>query len=461
MPTLPLIADVLPPEGRAFTVTNRMVFAIAVPMTLAFLTTPILGLVDTAVVGQLGDAALIGGLAIGAILFDLVFTTFNFLRSATTGLVAQAMGRGDGTEEQAVFWRSLLIAILAGVVVIVLAPLLLKAGLVFMRPSSTVAAATTAYLLIRVLSAPAALANYALLGYVLGRGLGGTGLMLQSVINGTNIVLSIWFGIGLGYGLAGVAWATVIAEITGCAVGLLLVLPRFERSFRPPLSRIFDRPALVRLMALNGDIMIRSLVLILAFAWFTRTGAGFGETTLAANAILMNIFMVAGYYLDGFATAAEQITGRAIGANHKPAFLQAVRLTLIWGFALAALTTLFFLAFGNTVIGWMTTAPGVRDFAGGFLPWAAVTALSGVLAFEMDGVYIGATWSRDMRNMMLVSIALFLPLSAGLAAMFGNHGLWAAFNLFLIARGVALAMLLPSRISRAFPEPQTGMERAA
>ncbi|WP_110032821.1 MATE family efflux transporter [Hoeflea marina] len=438
-----------------------MVFAIAVPMTLAFLTTPLLGLVDTAVVGRLGDAALIGGLAIGAILFDLVFTTFNFLRSATTGLVAQAMGRGDEAEEQAVFWRSLVIAVVAGVAVIAVAPLLLGAGLVFMRPDAPVAAATTTYLAIRVLSAPAALANYALLGYVLGRGMGGTGLMLQSIINGVNIVLSIWLGIGLGYGLAGVAWATVMAEIAGCAVGLLIVLARFERSRAPRLSRILDRASLVRLMALNGDIMIRSLALILAFAWFTRTGAGFGETTLAANAILMNIFMVAGYYLDGFATAAEQIAGRAIGARHRPAFLQAVRLTLIWGFSLASLTTLFFLLFGGAVIGWMTTAPDVLDLAGDFLPWAAVTAVAGVLAFQMDGVFIGATWSRDMRNMMLVSIALFLPLSAGLAAAFGNHGLWAAFNLFLIVRGVALAGLLPSRIRRAFPDAQAGIERAA
>jgi MATE family multidrug resistance protein len=216
---LPFKTDVLPPEGRAFEVTNRMVFAIAVPMTLAFLTTPLLGLVDTAVVGRLGDAALLGGLAIAAILFDLVFTTFNFLRSATTGLVAQAMGRGDPVEEQAVFWRSLMISVAAGVLIIAATPLLLAAGLAFMGAQGEVAAAASTYLVIRALSAPAALANYAILGYVLGRGMGGTGLLLQSVINGTNIILSIWFGLGLDYGLEGVALATVIAEITGCAMG--------------------------------------------------------------------------------------------------------------------------------------------------------------------------------------------------------------------------------------------------
>jgi len=193
------------PRIRAFEVNNRMVLGIAVPMTLAFLTTPLLGLVDTAVVGRLGDAALIGGLAMAAILFDLVFSTFNFLRSATTGLVAQAMGREDPTEEQAVFWRSLMISVVAGIAVIAAIPLLLKLGLPLLGARGEVAAAASTYLVIRALSAPAALANYAILGYVLGRGMGGTGLFLQTIINGTNIVLSIWLGLGLDYGLKGVA----------------------------------------------------------------------------------------------------------------------------------------------------------------------------------------------------------------------------------------------------------------
>jgi MATE family multidrug resistance protein len=193
-----------------------------------------------------------------------------------------------------------------------------------MGAQGEVAAAASTYLVIRALSAPAALANYAILGYVLGRGMGGTGLLLQSVINGTNIILSIWFGLGLDYGLEGVALATVIAEITGCAMGFLVIRRRFDRAHSPSWKQVIDRPAVLRLMALNGDIMIRSFALIAAFAWFTRQGTGFGETTLAANAILMNFFMVAGYYLDGFATAAEQLAGRAIGARHRPAFNKAV-----------------------------------------------------------------------------------------------------------------------------------------
>lgn len=450
MSNLPLISDALPPEGRAFHVDNRMVLAIAVPMTLAFLTTPLLGLVDTAVVGRLGNAALLGGLAIAAILFDLVFTTFNFLRTATTGLVAQAMGRDDPTEEQAVFWRSLMISVVAGVAVIVATPLLLAAGLAFMGARGEIAAAASTYLMIRALSAPAALANYAILGYVLGRGMGGTGLLLQTVINGTNIVLSIWLGLGLDYGLQGVAWATVIAEITGCAAGLLVIYRNFDLAHGPSWKQIIDRASILRLMALNGDIMIRSFALITAFAWFTRLGTGFGETTLAANAILMNFFMVAGYYLDGFATAAEQLAGRAIGAGYRPAFDKAVRLTVFWGFALAGFTTGFFLIFGDAVIGLMTTLESVRLEAGSYLFWAALTAVAGVLAFEMDGVFVGATWSRDMRNMMLLSLALFIGLSVGLTRIWGNQGLWISLNIFLAARGLTLLAILPRRRDRAF-----------
>ncbi len=419
-------------------------------MTLAFLTTPLLGLVDTAVVGRLGDPALIGGLAIAAILFDLVFTSFNFLRSATTGLVAQAFGRGDGIEEQATFWRSLVIGVVSGLAIIVIAPLLLKVGLAFIAPGETVAAAASIYFSIRIFSAPAALSNYALLGFLLGRGMGGAGLALQIVINGVNIILSVWLGLWLGFGIAGVAWATVIAEIVGCAAGFAIVLPKFARNQRPGYARLFDRAAISRLMALNADIMIRSFALIVAFAWFTRTGAALGVTMLAANAILMNLFMVASFYLDGFATAAEQLSGRAIGARYRPAFIRAVRLTTLWGFMLAGLTTAAFLAGGDLVIGLLTTSETVRSTAVTYLPWAAATALTGVLAFEMDGVFIGATWSRDMRNMMLVSLALFVGVSVVMTDRFGNHGLWAAFNLFLLVRGFSLALILPKRVSTVF-----------
>ncbi|KQV42001.1 MATE family efflux transporter [Rhizobium sp. Root73] len=433
-----------------FLVTNRLILSIAVPMTLGFLTTPLLGLVDTAVVGQLGQATMLAGLAVGAIVFDLIFTTFNFLRSATTGLVAQAFGRGDKAEEQAVFWRSLSIALVSGSIALVLSPLLLAAGIWLLAPGPDIEGVTRIYFTYRILAAPAALANYAILGFVLGRGQGTTGLLLQTLINGINIVLSIFLGLHLGWGVMGVALATVTGEVIGAVVGFVVVFARFDRSVAPSWATVFSPARLKPLFGLNRDIMIRSFVLLAAFTLMTRIGTSFGPVTLAANSVLMTIFLVAGYYLDGLANAAEQLTGRAIGARFRPAFDRALRMTAIWSFALAGFTTIAFLIFGNRLIDLLTTATDVRAEAYSYMPWAAITALTGALAFLMDGVFIGATWSRDMRNMMLLAFAGYGAALCLLVPVFGNHGLWAALNLFLLFRGLFLMVLVPRRSAQAF-----------
>lgn len=435
---------------RSFAVTNRSVLAIAVPMTLAYLTTPLLGIVDTAVVGQFGDAALLGGLAAGALIFDVVFTSFNFLRSGTTGLVAQAFGRGDQLEEQAVFWRAVLIAVIAGIVLAALAPLVAVAGQWFMGAEPRVSEAMAVYICIRLLAAPFSLINYAILGYVLGRGEGGLGLMLQLVLNGINIALCSLLGLKLGWGVAGVAWATVTGEFLAMLLGLAIVIRRFRAAPRLPRHRVLDLPAFLRMLSLNRDIMIRSFSLLAAFALFTRQGAQFGTVTLAANAVLMNFFLIAGYFLDGFATAAEQLAGRAVGARAAIPFRQAVRLTLFWGFGLAGAATLVLLLEGTDLVALITTSEDVRAVADIYLLWAAFTALSGVLAFQMDGVFIGATWSRDMRNMMLLSFLAFSAALLIMASAFGNHGLWAALHVFLLARGFSLLAILRLRVRTAF-----------
>ncbi len=442
--------DATPANASSFAVTNRSVLAIAVPMTLAYLTTPLLGIVDTAVVGQFGDAALLGGLAAGSLVFSVVFTTFNFLRSGTTGLVAQAFGRGDALEEQAVFWRAVLIAVVAGVALAALAPLFAVAGQWFMGAEPRVSAAMSVYIRIRLLAAPFTLINYAILGYVLGRGEGRLGLMLQAVLNGVNIALCFLLGLELGWGVAGVAWATVTGEFLAMLLGLAIVLKRFRKLEQPSRRRILDLPAYRRMLSLNRDIMIRSFSLLAAFALFTRQGAQFGTVTLAANAVLMNFFLIAGYFLDGFATAAEQLAGRAIGAHAAASFRRAVQLTLIWGFGLAAVATLILLTAGADLVALVTTSAEVRTVADTYLPWAAFTALSGVLAFQMDGIFIGATWSRDMRNMMLLSFLAFSAALITLAPAFGNNGLWASLHVFLLVRGVSLLAVLRLRVRTAF-----------
>ncbi len=435
-----------------FTVTHKTVLHLAVPMTLAYLSTPILGLVDTAVVGQFGSAALIGGLAVGAIIIDLVFVTYNFLRSGTSGLTAQAHGAQDEKEKQAILFRSLIIAIVSGLMMLIASPLILWLGKWFMQPTEAVAQATSTYFLIRMISAPFALGNYAMLGWLLGIGKSKTTLFLQLVLNGSNIILSFYLGLYLGWEITGVAIATIIGELLAFIVGIVICWSLLDHSIRPSKKRVFDKPSWMRLINLNADIMIRSFALLLAFAYFTAQGAAFGEVTLAANAILMHLFLTAGYFLDGLATAAEQIIGKAVGANYKPAFWKGFKLTLFWSCVMALICTIIFWVFGSVIIELLTVNETVRQEAHIYLIWAALIPLTGMLAFQLDGVFIGATWSRDMSIMMIISLALYLISWQVLKAPFGNHGLWLALHLFLSFRAVTLAFRLGPNVKRTFIE---------
>ncbi|MGE0502133.1 MAG: MATE family efflux transporter [Rhizobiaceae bacterium] len=437
-------------KGAGVRIGHRSVVAIALPMTLAYMTTPLIGLVDTAVVGQFGDAAMLGGLAAGAILFDLVFGTCNFLQSGTTGLVAQASGRVDLRDQQAIVARALAMGVALGIALALAAPLLLGLGQAFIDADAAVDAAMADYVGIRMLGSPLTLANFALLGFFVGRGEAGVGLAFQLLLNGTNIVLSVMLGLWLGWGIEGVAWGTVGGELAAALAGVLLVLRRLRGLPRLGLATFADPPALLRLFALNRDIMIRSFVLVGAFALFARKGAGMGTATLAANAVLMNFFMVGGFFLDGFAAAAEQLVGRSVGAGRAADFRRAVILSGGWGFALAAMASLVFMSTGVAVIELVARAGDVRSIASTYLFWAALTPLTGVLAFQMDGVYIGATWSRDMRNMMLLSFAFFAAALWVLPELWGNHGLWAALHVLLLVRGISLAAILPGRARRTF-----------
>ena len=440
---------------RAFAVTHGAVLRLAVPMSAAYLSVPLIGLVDTAVIGQIGIAALIGGIAIGAVILGILFTTFNFLRAGTTGLTAQAFGAGDEKEQQAVLGRALMIALVIGLAVVIAQKPLIATGLWLMHVGPEVEGAAGDYLAVRIWASPFALANFVLVGWLLGLGRAGAVLFLQTVFAALNIALSLLFVLRFGWGVAGVAWASVLAEAVIVALTLPFVIRLLPAGSRPSRQRIFERQGFVRIIAVNRDIMIRSFSLLFAFAFFTRQGAQFGDVILAANAVLMHFFLIGGYFLDGLATAAEQLAGRAVGARYRPAFRRSVRLTLIWGFALSLALTAVYLLFGRQFIALMTTAPEVRATAEVFLIWAALTPVAGVLAFQMDGVFIGATWSSDMRNMMLVSLMVYLAAWALLTPAFGNHGLWAALLVFLGIRGLSLFWRLRAR------EPQTFGEASA
>ncbi|MEM7289020.1 MAG: MATE family efflux transporter [Pseudomonadota bacterium] len=435
---------------KPFVISNRLVLGISVPLTLAYISTPLLGLVDTAVVGQFGTPALIGGLAVGAVIIDLVFATFNFLRGGTSALAAQAYGAGDESEKQAALYRALAIALSSGLVMLLASPLLLWLGLWFMAPPPATAEATRTYFLIRMLSAPFALANFVMLGWILGLGRSGLTLVLQLLLNGTNITLSLYLGLWLEWNIEGVAMATVIGEMVAFAVCLVMCWRLLDHAVRPPMAEILKRQAWFRLMNLNADIMVRSFVLLIAFAYFTAQGAAFGEVTLAANAVLMHLFFLGAYFLDGLATAAEQICGRSVGANYRAGFWKGFRLTLFWNLILAGIATIIFAISGPWLINLLSTNEAVRETANAYLWWATLIPLISVLAFHMDGVFIGATWSRDMSIMMIVSLVIYGLVLMVVKAPLGNHGLWLAIYVFLLFRGITLLFRLRPNVRKTF-----------
>lgn len=433
----------------AIEVSHRRVLAIALPMTVAHLTTPLLGIIDTAVVGRLGDAALIGGVALGAVVFDFLFWGFGFLRMGTVGLAAQAVGRRDKLEERAVLARALLLALACGLALILLRHPIEAAALALGGASPEVNSAVAAYFQVRIFAAPFSLANYALLGWLTGLGRTGHALALQVGISLINTALTIWLVLGLGWGVAGSAAGTLAAEIAGALAGLALCARLLGYRLAVPRAVLLDRREMGATLALNRDIMIRTAALMFAFGFFAAQGARSGDVTLAANALLNNMVLLAAYFLDGFATAAEQICGQAVGARDRASFMKGMRLVLLWGFGVALAACLGYLAVGPLVIDLMTTNADVRAAARTFLVFAAVLPVVGVFAYAFDGIYIGALWSRDMRNLMVAALAAYL-LAFFALSMLGNAGLWLALLVFLAARGGLQALRLPALVRGTF-----------
>ncbi len=424
-------------------ITHRRVLVIAVPIVLSNATIPILGAVDTAVVGQLGTAAPIGAVGLGAIVLTSIYWVFGFLRMGTTGLVAQARGAGDAAETGALLMRALMIATAAGIV-FVAAQTLVFAGAFRLAPASPeVEALARDYLVIRIWGAPATIAIYALTGWLIAMERTRGVLALQLVMNGVNIVLDLWFVLGLGWGVPGVAAATLIAECSGLVLGLWLCRAAFAGDQWRAWSRIFDRAKMRTMASVNGDILVRSVILQASFTSFLFLGAGLGDITLAANQVLLQFLAITAYALDGFAFAAEAVVGQALGARRRADLRRGAILTSQWAFGGAALLTLALFGFGPALIDLMATSPDVRAEARAYLPWMTVAPIVGVGAWMLDGVFIGATRTRELRNAMIVSVAIYAVSLPILLPTFGNHGLWAALMVLNLARTVTLAVRYP------------------
>jgi len=416
---------------------------------VANLTTPLIGIVSTAAVGRLGDPHLLGGVAMASIAFDCIFWLFGFLRMATVAFTAQALGASDRLEVRAILLRALLLGAAIGLALIALRTPL--GALVFgiMGGSDAVTSAAREYFFIRLWSAPLMLGNYVILGWLVGQARTGIALSLQVGINLANMALTALLVLQLGFGISGAALATVTAETAGFIAGIIAVWQVLGRRIDVPRAVLFDRERLLRLFAVNRDIMIRTAALIVAFLFFTAQGARAGDLTLAANAVLNNFVMIGSFFLDGLATAAEQLCGQGFGARDRGQFGRSVRLVLGWSTAFGVAVTLLFAVTGHALIDVITTSPEVRSAAREFMWLAALAPACGVLAYVYDGIYIGAAWARDMRNLMLVSLAIYLAAWYVLAPL-GNTGLWLSFLVFLLARGGLQAWRYPAMVRASF-----------
>ncbi|MCL4133623.1 UNVERIFIED_CONTAM: hypothetical protein GTU68_059273 [Idotea baltica] len=415
-------------------------------MILANISIPLLGIVDTAVVGHLTAPHYIGAVAIGTLIFSFLFWGFGFLRMATTGLTAQAIGRGDTAASHFILQKSILLALLIASFLIALQMPLSNLAFSIIDGSEQVRLYGQTYFSIRIWSAPAILVNYVILGWLIGHAKTRYALWLILVVNLSNIIFDLLFVSVLGLTVDGVAIASVIAEYLGLGFALLL-LKQLQFQFMSPLSKKPMGFNVMAMLSLHGNIFIRTLCLVFCFGFFTAQGAKQGDVILAANAVLLHFITFMAFFLDGFANAAEVISGQAIGSKNRSLLKKGLHYTAIWSIGIAILFSFSYAFFGAHIIRLLTSIPSVISTAEAYLPWLFITPIIAVWAYLFDGLFIGAMRSVEMRNTMLFStLFCFLPAWYLLQA-YGNHGLWLALLIFLAARGLSQACYLPNIFS--------------
>ena len=438
--------------------SRRSVFTQAWPIMLGQASIPLVGIVDATVIGRTGDAVALAGVALGATIISLVFWSFGFLRMGMTGLTAQAEGAGDRGEVEALLLRGLLIGGGIGLVLLALQVPLTALALSLLSGGEAVSAEASAYVGARFFGAPAALCTFAITGWLYGLGQTRAALVMQLVMNAANIALDLIFVWGFGMGALGVGIGTAGAEWIALAVGLVMTT-RITGAGPIALWRRLGRAAVLggaalrRLFDVNRDIMIRTIALLFMFTWFANAGARLGAESLAANHVLLQFINVAAFVLDAFAFTAEERVGAAVGTKSRERFLHAIRLTGEFSLVCGALLALLFWLGGEPVIRFITTDPQVRMVAGDFLPFAALVPLLGMPSWMLDGIFIGATRVRALRNAAIAATALYLALDYSLRPL-DNLGVWIAFLASYLFRAGSLALHLPALLRDIPPDAQ-------
>ncbi|SEK76819.1 multidrug resistance protein, MATE family [Roseovarius azorensis] len=425
-------------------ITHGRVLKIALPIVISNATVPILGAVDTGVVGQLGLAAPIGAVGIGAVILTGIYWIFGFLRMGTTGLTSQAHGAGQVGEVAALLTRALMIGFAGGLVIIILQAPVFWAAFQLAPASDEVETLARQYMAIRVWSAPAMIALFGMTGWLIAQERTRAVLAIQVLMNGINILLDLWFVLGLDWGVAGVARATVLAEWGGLALGFWFCRDAFGVPAWRDWPRVFDPERLRNMASVNTDILLRSLMLEGIVISFLFLGSDFGDVTLAANQVLLQFLHITAHALDGFAFAAEALVGQAVGARNRAALRQGALRTSQWGLGIIVLLAVAFALWGGALIDLMAKAHEVQQEARVYLIYMVFAPILGLAAWMFDGIFIGATRTRDMRNMMAVSLVIYVISVIALVPLIGNHGLWVALLISYVARGMTLALRYPA-----------------
>ncbi len=413
---------------------DRQILGLALPAIVANITTPLLSLVDVAIVGHLGSAVYVGAIAVGGSIFSMLYWLFGFLRFGTSGLTAQALGRGSARQTSLLLQRSLLIALGFGIILITAHYPLGHAALSFMDTDADTAGKAWLYFSILIYGAPASLATFALTGWFVGMQDTRTPMWISLLVNVVNITASLILVYAMDYDLAGVAYGTLLAQWTGFIVSAATCAIHYK--VRPqPLSELLHVSELKTFFKVNTDIFLRTVCLIAVTVWFTRTGAGLGPVMLAVNTLLMQFFILFSYIMDGFAFAGEAICGKSYGASDSHSLNRQIHRLLQWGLALAAVFTAGYALGGQYLIALLTNNSGVIETAEKYRLWAAGIPLAGFMAFTWDGVLTGVTRTRLMLGTMSAASAIFFILYLLLFPAIGNHGLWTAFLAYLFTRG--------------------------
>jgi MATE family multidrug resistance protein len=433
---------------------NKDMWRIAAPMILSNVSVPLLGMVDTGVTGHLDSSAYLGAVALGATIFTFIYMGMNFLRMGTTGIAAQSFGADDNDGLRASLGQALIVGFFIALILIVFQTPISRLALGLLGGDSETQFYAALYFDVRIWSAPGTLANYALIGWFIGLQNARVPLLIFLTINLTNIALDLFFVVVLGMTVDGVALASVIAEYSGFAVGATFAIFTLrKREGHWPLERLTNFAAYKAFFSVNTNLFVRTMALMFTLAFVTAQSARLGGRILAANAVLLNFQHLTSFGLDGIAHAAEALVGKAVGEKRRDALVHSVNLTLKWSVIFALGFTAAYLIAGPLIISLLTDLPDIRETAMRYLPWMIASPLVSVWCFLYDGVYVGATRAKEMRNIMVFStLFVFLPAWYFLQPL-GNDGLWLAFLLFMGARGIGMHIGYRQKIVRGPASP--------